>query len=95
MLARQPQQAFEVAQTHGQMDAYVRFMGSSPSSGDCSRVAAYYETRGNLSAAAQMYAQSGQSHKALTMYIQVSITQICTQVLVAETCCVRHTKHAV
>ncbi|KAL0039283.1 hypothetical protein WJX79_001413 [Trebouxia sp. C0005] len=70
LIARQPQQAFEVAQTHGQMDAYVRSMGVHPSSEDCIRVAAYYETRGSLDAAAQLYAQCGQSHKALTLYMQ-------------------------
>ncbi len=71
LIARQPQQAFEVAQTHGQMDAYVRCMGGHPNSEDCVRVAAYYETRGNLDAAAQLYAQCGQPHKALTLYMQV------------------------
>ncbi|KAL0053124.1 hypothetical protein WJX82_001225 [Trebouxia sp. C0006] len=70
LIARQPQQAFEVAQTHGQMDAYVCSMGAHPTSEDCVRVAAYYETRGNLDAAAQLYAQCGQSHKALTLYMQ-------------------------
>lgn len=72
LIARQPQQAFEVAQTYGQMDPYVRSMGLHTTNEDCVRVAAYYETRGNLDAAAQLYAQCGQSHKALTLYMQVS-----------------------
>lgn len=71
LIAKQPQQAFEVAQTHGQMDAYVRSLGSNPSSADCVRAAAYYETRGNMDAAAQLYAQCGQPDKALTLYMQV------------------------
>ena len=72
LLARQPQQAFEVAQTHGQMDAYVKGMGSSPSNEECMKVAAYYYRRGFLDAAAQMYAQAGQAQKALVLYMQVS-----------------------
>lgn len=71
LMAKQPQQAFEVAQTHGQMDAYVRFVGSNASSDDCVRIAVYYEARGNFDMAAQLYSQSGQAHKALLLYIQV------------------------
>lgn len=84
LLARQPQQAFEAAQTHGQMDAYVRSMGSNPTSDDCVRVAAYYETRGNMGAAAQLYAQCGQCHKALTLYMQVSNTHHCVALLLVR-----------
>lgn len=71
LMTKQPQQAFEVAQTHGQMDAYVRFVGSNTSSDDCVRIAVYYEARGNFDMAAQLYSQSGQTHKALLLYIQV------------------------
>ena len=76
LLARQPQQAFEVAQTHGQMDAYVNGMGSSPSSEDCVKVAAYYESRGALDAAAQMCAKADQPQRALLLYMQVSILRL-------------------
>lgn len=71
LVAKQPQQAFEVAQTHGQMDAYVRFVGSNASSDDCVRIAMYYEARGNFDMAARLFSQSGQPHKALLLYIQV------------------------
>ena len=71
LMAKQPQQAFEVAQMHGHMDAYVRFMGSNASSDDCVRIAMYYEARGSFDKAAQLYSQSGQPHKALLLYMQV------------------------
>lgn len=70
-MAKQPQQAFDVAQTHAQMDAYVRFMGSHASSEDCVKAAMYYEAHGNLDAAALLYSQSGQPNKALLLYMQV------------------------
>lgn len=70
-MAKQPQQAFDVAQTHGQMDAYVRFVGSNASKEDAVRIAMYYEARGNFDAAAQLYYQSGQPNKALLLYMQV------------------------
>ena len=72
LLARQPQQAFDVAQTHGQMDAYVRGLGTSANTEDSLRVAAYYENRGSQDSAAQMYAQAQQPYKALVLYMQVS-----------------------
>ena len=72
LMAKQAQQAFDVAQTHGQMDAYVRFVGSNASSEDCVRIAMYYEARGNFDMAAQLYSQSGQPRKALLLYMQVS-----------------------
>ena len=75
-MAKQPQQAFEVAQTHGQMDAYVRFLGSNANSEDCVRVAVYYEARGNSDAAAQLYSQSGQPQKALLLYMQVKYSAL-------------------
>lgn len=71
LMAKQPQQAFEVAQTHGQMAAYVQFMGSNASSDECVRIAGYYEARGNFDAAAQLYSQGGQPQKALLLYMQV------------------------
>ncbi|KAL3149725.1 hypothetical protein ABBQ38_013551 [Trebouxia sp. C0009 RCD-2024] len=70
LMAKQPQQAFDVAQTHGQMDAYVRFVGSNASKEDAVRIAMYYEARGNFDAAAQLYYQSGQPNKALLLYMQ-------------------------
>lgn len=71
LMAKQPQQAFDVAQTHGQMDVYVRFMGSNASSDECVRIAGYYEARGNLDAAAELFSQGGQPQKALLLYMQV------------------------
>lgn len=71
VMAQQPQQAFEVAQVHGQMDAYVRFVGAEASSEDLLAAASHYETRGNVETAAQLYAKYGQPDVALRLYMQV------------------------
>ena len=76
LMAKQPHQAFDIAQTQGQMDAYVRFMGSNASSEDSVRIALYYEARGNKEAAAELYARNGQPQKALSLYMQVGASVI-------------------
>ena len=74
LMAKQPQQAFDIAQTHAQMDAYVKFMGSNSGSDDYLRIAQYYEARGNTESAAALFVQAGQPQKALFLYMQVSLT---------------------
>lgn len=71
LIAKQHQQAFEVAQAHSQMEAYVRFAGDDASSDDLLAVASHYETRGDVEAAARLYAKCGQPDVALRLYMQV------------------------
>lgn len=78
LIAKQPQQAFDIAQTQGQMDPYVRFMGNNASNEDSVQIALYYEARGNKEAAAELYARSGQPQKALSLYMQVCAVAVAT-----------------
>lgn len=71
LIAKQQQQAFQVAQTHDQMDAYLRFAGDGINPEDMLSVAGYYETRGSVATAAQLYAKCGQPSTALRLYMQV------------------------
>ena len=72
LMAKQHQQAFQVAQVHSQMDAYVRFVGDDANPEDLLAAASHYATRGNVERAAGLYAKCGQPDVALRLYIQVN-----------------------
>lgn len=70
-MAKQQQQAFQVAQMYSHMDAYVRFVGDDANPEDLLAAASHYATRGNVERAAGLYAKCGQPDVALRLYIQV------------------------
>ena len=71
LLAQQPQRAFELAQTHDEMDAYVRLTESANSAAEAARVGDYYEARGAAESAGDSFVKAGQLERAMQLYIKV------------------------
>ena len=71
LLAQQPQRAFELAQTHDEMDAYVRLTESANSAAEAARVGDYYEVRGAAEPAGDSFVKAGQLERALQLYLKV------------------------
>eukprot|EP00873_Tetraselmis_striata_P029142 jgi/Tetstr1/449406/TSEL_036501.t1 len=70
LLAKRNEEAFDFAQTHNAMDAYVKFAGSSVSMDEWVRVARYYETSGKHNKAGDMWTKCGQYDQALRAYMR-------------------------
>eukprot|EP00193_Tetraselmis_chui_P006636 CAMPEP_0177753690 /NCGR_PEP_ID=MMETSP0491_2-20121128/1597_1 /TAXON_ID=63592 /ORGANISM="Tetraselmis chuii, Strain PLY429" /LENGTH=282 /DNA_ID=CAMNT_0019268997 /DNA_START=33 /DNA_END=878 /DNA_ORIENTATION=+ len=70
LLAKRSQEAFDFAQTHNAMDAYVKFAGTGVSSDEWVRVARYYESSGKHDQAGDMWTKCGQYDHALRAYIK-------------------------
>lgn len=71
-MARQMDQAFDVAQASNEMDTFARIVMLNAQPKDFARIATYYESRGQLVEAAAMWASSEQYQKAVQLYLKVS-----------------------
>jgi WD repeat-containing protein 19 len=71
LLARQLDQAFDVAQAHGEMDTFAALVAANAAPAELQRIAAYYESRGELSKAGDVALRCGQQARAVTLYLQV------------------------
>ncbi|KAK9830069.1 hypothetical protein WJX72_009571 [[Myrmecia] bisecta] len=76
LLAKQPEQAFELAQTHNEMDTYMRCItdGASTSStpAELARVAKHYESRGQYERAGDLMEQAQHPEAAVKLYIKAN-----------------------
>uniref|UniRef100_A0A061RSU0 Wd repeat-containing protein 19 n=2 Tax=Tetraselmis sp. GSL018 TaxID=582737 RepID=A0A061RSU0_9CHLO len=70
LLARRNQEAFEFAQAHNSMDAYVQFAGEGISSEEWARVARFYESSGRHDKAGDMWSNCSQYEAALRAYVK-------------------------
>ncbi len=61
----------QTAQVHDLMDAFALFLGSNGEPELYSRVATYYESKGQLELAADFYDRAEDYKKSLKLYLQV------------------------
>ncbi|KAL9647005.1 hypothetical protein ABK040_013859 [Willaertia magna] len=73
VMAEKQEDAFELAQTHDEMDTYARIIGDEGQAKDeYMYIAKYYESKMNLDKAADYYFKCEEYSTALTLYIQCS-----------------------
>ena len=71
LLAGQVDQAFDVAASHGEVDAFAALVGNGGGGGaEAARVAEYYEARGQLEAAGDVWARGGDRARAAELYLR-------------------------
>lgn len=75
LLARQMEQAFDVAQAHQEMDTFAALVAANAAPAELQRIAAYYESRGELAKAGDVWLRCGQQARAVQLYLQVSRRQ--------------------
>eukprot|EP00879_Flechtneria_rotunda_P029705 GHRR01032146.1.p1 GENE.GHRR01032146.1~~GHRR01032146.1.p1 ORF type:complete len:223 (+),score=87.94 GHRR01032146.1:179-847(+) len=74
LLAGQMDQAFDVAAAQGQMDAFAQLVSRNiKAPEEMTRVAQYYDQRGEPEKAADIWAKAGQPERAVMLYLQVGM----------------------
>ncbi|GBG61180.1 hypothetical protein CBR_g19256 [Chara braunii] len=68
-------EGFELAQQHDEMDTYAKFLGDSAQHEEYTKLARYYESKGNFTSAADMYQKCGQPKQALKLYLRYGTPQ--------------------
>ncbi|KAJ1448620.1 hypothetical protein M885DRAFT_538620 [Pelagophyceae sp. CCMP2097] len=70
LMARQSDEAFDLAKAHSQVDVYAAALGEHMSPDDALQVAQYYEKEHDLGKAGKYHAVCGQYARALKLFIQ-------------------------
>lgn len=76
LMARQMDQAFDIAQAHGVMDTFAAVLssgagGAAAPAGELQRIAQYYESRGEYEKAADTWVTCEQDSRAVQLYLKV------------------------
>lgn len=71
LMAGQMDQAFDIAMGHNEMDTFARIVAASAKPVDYSRIAQYYESRGEYDKAADMWTKCDQAPRAVQLYLKV------------------------
>jgi WD repeat-containing protein 19 len=71
LLSNQSAEAFKLAQTHGKMDLYARYVGNSASADDFSSVALVFEKEGNFLQAGHFFIKAGSYDRAVKSLLKV------------------------
>eukprot|EP00735_Rhodelphis_limneticus_P002837 TRINITY_DN1387_c0_g1::TRINITY_DN1387_c0_g1_i1::g.20098::m.20098 TRINITY_DN1387_c0_g1::TRINITY_DN1387_c0_g1_i1::g.20098 ORF type:complete len:1400 (-),score=364.31,sp/Q3UGF1/WDR19_MOUSE/44.20/0.0,IKI3/PF04762.7/0.00012,IKI3/PF04762.7/2.2,WD40/PF00400.27/1e+02,WD40/PF00400.27/1e+03,WD40/PF00400.27/0.025,WD40/PF00400.27/2.4e+03,eIF2A/PF08662.6/0.00032,Clathrin/PF00637.15/1.4e+03,Clathrin/PF00637.15/8.4e+02,Clathrin/PF00637.15/0.11,Clathrin/PF00637.15/0.91,Clathrin/PF00637.15/51,Clathrin/PF00637.15 len=70
LMAKQVDQAFQIAKDHDEMDAYAEALGDNGTKEDYLAIAAYYEQKGKEGKAGEFLARCGEYFKALKLFLQ-------------------------
>jgi WD repeat-containing protein 19 len=70
LLANKEEEAFQLAQSHGEMDSFTKILGESISVERAAKVAVYYEQNQFFAQSAEFYQICGNYHKALRLFLQ-------------------------
>jgi len=76
LMARRAEEAFELAQSHDEMDTYVRICGDSGTPDEYMKLAKYYENKGSFAKAGELYEKCDQFQQALKLYLRCGATEI-------------------
>ena len=76
MMANKSEDAFNLAQSHSQVDVYASLLGDNIAGEDALRVAHYYEKIQDLGQAGKYYALCSQYQRALKLFIQCGDREI-------------------
>jgi hypothetical protein len=72
LLSGQLDQAFDIAGANGEMETFADFVGVETQGGaETERIAEYYEKRGGLEKAAEMWSRAGQIGRAINLLLKV------------------------
>jgi len=70
LMAQKSDEAFQLAQTHGQMAVYAKALGDSISQDEATDIARYYEQQQNWGKAGEFYTVCGKHKLALKLFLQ-------------------------
>ncbi|KAK3240077.1 hypothetical protein CYMTET_50059, partial [Cymbomonas tetramitiformis] len=76
LMARRGEEAFEMAQSHEEMDTYVRILGTAGTPEEYQKLAKYYESKGIFAKAGELYEKCEQYQQALKLYLRCGATEI-------------------
>lgn len=71
VMANQMDQAFDIAQSSGTMDAFAKALAANSKPGDYDRIASYYESRGELEKAGDVWEQGEEWGRAIKLYLRL------------------------
>eukprot|EP00163_Fabomonas_tropica_P013367 TRINITY_DN2487_c0_g1_i2.p1 TRINITY_DN2487_c0_g1~~TRINITY_DN2487_c0_g1_i2.p1 ORF type:complete len:1366 (-),score=364.25 TRINITY_DN2487_c0_g1_i2:113-4210(-) len=69
LMAKMSEEAFTLATTHNEMEAYAQLLGVEGSQDDYLKIAQHYEDNGQPGKAGEFYAKCGQYHRALRLFL--------------------------
>lgn len=70
VMSGQLDQAFDIAQSSGQMDAFATALTANSRPGDFERIAEYYESRGEFEKAGDMWVENEEGGRAIKAYLK-------------------------
>ncbi|GFH27640.1 flagellar associated protein, partial [Haematococcus lacustris] len=70
LIANKMDQAFDIAQGHNEMDTFARIVTASAKPSDYSRIAQYYESRGEFIKAGDMWLQGENFPRSVQLYLK-------------------------
>lgn len=84
LMAKRPEEAFQMAVSHNQMDKYTKALGDDGDTEKYTRIALYYEERKDYGNAARFFNMCGNHNKALKLYLQCGEKHIYDAIGVVE-----------